>query len=180
MSAASNFKLFGRTGGYYLFWTGAVYLVVGLSCAFYFRNVPAEYIQSVWILVLALPFIVPPVGRYFNLDVEWDRKMFGWRKRQIAEQVAKDIDDLPETPEVAEVKEPEDKFDASEATYTVGKNQAGNIQLRMKLQYGGSSTLTMAPEAVVELIELLAVNIRKQYSVEVTELVVEEKSNPVD
>lgn len=171
---------FGRTGGYYLFWTGFVYLVVGLSCAFYYRDFPAEYIQAVWILVLALPFLVPPVGRYFNLDVEWDRKMFGWRKRQIAEQVAKDIGDLPETPEVAEVKEPEDKFDASEATYTVGKNQAGNIQLRMKLQYGGSSTLTMAPEAVVELIELLAVNIRKQYSVEITELVVEEKSNPVD
>jgi hypothetical protein len=179
MSVASNFKLFGRTGGYYLFWTGAVYLVAGLSCAFYFRDFPAEYIQAVWLLVLALPFIVPPVGRYFNLDVEWDRKMFGWRKRQIAEQVAKDIDDLPETPEVAEVEEPKEKFDATEATYTIGKNQAGNIQLRMKLEHG-SASLTMAPEAVVELIEQLAVNIRKQYYVEISELAVEEQSNEVD
>lgn len=92
--------------------------------------------------------------------------MFGWRKRQIAEQVAKDIGDLPE---VAEVEVPKEKFDSTEATYTIGKNKSGNIQLRMKLEHG-SASLTMAPDAVVELIEQLAFNIREQYLVEITGL----------
>lgn len=77
-----------------------------------------------------------------------------WRKRQIADQVAKDIDNLPET------------FDNTEAAYTIGKNEAGNTQFRMKLDYG-SATLTMAPDAVVDLIEQLAVTIRKEYTIEV-------------
>ena len=92
--------------------------------------------------------------------------MFGWRKRQIAEQVAKDIGDFPETPEV---ESPKEIFDSSEAIYTIGKNNAGNIQFRIKLDYG-STSLTMRPEAVVDLIEQLAVTIRNQYKVEVTEI----------
>lgn len=94
--------------------------------------------------------------------------MFGWRKRQIAEQVAKDIGDFPETTEVDE-EEPKVSFDNSESTYTVGRNKSGNTQLRMKLEYG-SASLTMAPDAVVELIEQLAVTIRKQYVVQITEI----------
>lgn len=92
--------------------------------------------------------------------------MFGWRKRQIAEQVAKDNDDVAENTEVEVTK---DVFDTSESTYTIGKNRAGNTQLRMKMDYG-SLTFTMAPDAVVEMIEQLAVTIRKQYSVEITEI----------
>jgi hypothetical protein len=92
--------------------------------------------------------------------------MFGWRKKQIAEQVAKDIDDSTETPEV---ELPEEKFDNSEAIYTVGKNKAGHTQIRIKLEYG-SATLTMAPDAVIELIEQLSATIRKQYNVEINEV----------
>lgn len=173
-------KWFGRTGGYYLFWTGFVYLVTGITCAFYFKVVEPVYVQAVWMLVLCMPFMFPPLGRYFNLDIEWDRKMFGWRKKQIAEQVNKDIGDLPDTVETPEVEEPKDTFDATESTYTIGKNKSGNTQLRMKLEHG-SATLTLAPDAVVDLIEQLAVTIRKQYSVEISQLVIEEeKSNEVD
>lgn len=95
--------------------------------------------------------------------------MFGWRKRQIAEQVDKNINNLQENPEIIEVESPSDAFDATEATYTIGKNKTGNTQLRMKLDYG-SASLTMAPSAVVDLIEQLAVTIRKQYNVEITEI----------
>ena len=176
----SQFKFFGRTGGYYLFWTGFIYLVIGITCALYYKEVRPELVQAVWIIVIALPFLVPPVGRYFNMSVEWDRNMFGWRKKQIAEQVAKDIGDLPETVETPEVEEPKDTFDATESTYTIGRNKSGNTQLRMKLEHG-SATLTLAPDAVVDLIEQLAVTIRKRYSVEITQLVVEdETSNEVD
>jgi hypothetical protein len=98
--------------------------------------------------------------------------MFGWRKRQIADQVDKDINDLPEVPVV---NEPEDTFDNSDATYTIGKNKAGNTQLRIKLDYG-STTLTMGPDAVVDMIEQLSVTIRKQYAIEITQLEVESDS----
>ena len=102
--------------------------------------------------------------------------MFGWRKRQIADKVAKDIGDFPETSEVEtpEVETPVDTFDNSDATYTIGKNKSGNTQLRIRLEHG-STTLTMGPEAVVDMIEQLSVTIRKQYAVEITQLVVEEE-----
>ena len=74
--------LFGRTGGYYLFWCSAIYLVVGLTCALYYKEIRTEFIQMVWICVLALPFAVPPVGRYFNLDVTWDQKMLNMFKKK--------------------------------------------------------------------------------------------------
>jgi hypothetical protein len=77
-----------------------------------------------------------------------------WRKKQIAEQVARDIEDFTKT------------VDETESAYTIGKNNAGNTQFRIKLDYG-SATLTMAPDAVVDLIEQLAVTIRKEYSVEI-------------
>jgi hypothetical protein len=39
----------------------------------------------------------------------------------------------------------------------------------MKLEHG-SASLTMAPDAVVELIEQLAFNVREQYLIEITGL----------
>ena len=75
-------KLFGRTGGYWLFWTGAIYLVFGLPVALYFKDIPTPLIQLVWLVALALPFAIPPFGRWLNLDVEWDRRMLNWLKKK--------------------------------------------------------------------------------------------------
>lgn len=66
-------QLFGRTGGYYLFWTGFVYLCVGLINALVYKFTESEYIQIVWIVVLALPLTVKPVARYFNMNLLWER-----------------------------------------------------------------------------------------------------------
>jgi hypothetical protein len=74
-------KLFGRTGGYYLFWTGFVYFWIGMYLAFTHTAQP-EIATALWVCVLALPFAIPPLGRYFNLDVEWDRKMFDMFKKK--------------------------------------------------------------------------------------------------
>ena len=184
-------KWFGRTGGYWLFWTGAIYLATGLTCAVYFKQVPGEVIQLGWLLILSMPLYFPPLGRWLNMSIDWDRKMFDWIKSKTAKdyldasKANSNVYTLPTpvaTPPMPKVEPPkEEKFDSTEATYTIGKNHAGNIQLRMKLEYG-SASLTMAPDAVVELIEQLAVTIRKKYNVEVTQLVFEEeeKTNEVD
>ena len=66
-------KLFGRTAGYYLFWASAIYLIVGFTNISY-NFTKAEYIQIVWILCLALPLVIKPVARYFNMRTIWEIK----------------------------------------------------------------------------------------------------------
>ena len=69
-------KLFGRTGGYYLFWCSALYLTLGMIDVFYFESSLSPQIQIVWLSALATPFLIPPIGRWFNLDIDWDKRMF--------------------------------------------------------------------------------------------------------
>lgn len=65
-------KLFGRTGGYYLFWLSVIYLIVGFANIRYaFTQV--EYIQVAWIVLLSLPLWCKPIGRYFNMKMLWEQ-----------------------------------------------------------------------------------------------------------
>lgn len=64
-------KLFGRTGGYYLFWSSFIYLIVGfLNIAYKFTE--SEYIQIAWIILLILPLTVKPIADYFNMRRFWE------------------------------------------------------------------------------------------------------------
>ena len=65
-------KLFGRTGGYYLFWASFVYFFTGMFNIFVYEFTRVEYIQVVWLLVLMLPLVVKPVARYFNMRLLWE------------------------------------------------------------------------------------------------------------
>ena len=93
-----------------------------------------------------------------------------WRKRQIADEVKKAVE-----PEVAPER-PEDDFNAEPCVYSVGKNRAGNTQLK-----SGYNTLTMSPAAVVDLIKILAVTISDKYIVNIESLeeLVEKRSEPL-
>jgi hypothetical protein len=73
-------KLFERTGGYWMFWTGAIYLGIGLPVALYYKDIRPELIQLAWLIALAMPFWCPPFGRWLNMSIEWDQKMFNWFK----------------------------------------------------------------------------------------------------
>jgi hypothetical protein len=66
-------KLFGRTAGYYLFWTGFVYFWVGMYWVFvdHFVN-HIEYIQILWLTFLILPLIIKPLASYFNMKTLWE------------------------------------------------------------------------------------------------------------
>ncbi len=62
-----------------------------------------------------------------------------------------------------------------EAHYTIGVNEEGNTQFRVKTD-GGFVTLTMTDQGVLDLIEDLAHPIRKRYVVGIKELIqVQEK-----
>jgi len=65
-------KLFGRSGGYYLFWTGFVYFWTGMFNIFVHEFTRSEFIQIAWILVLMLPLTVKPIARYFNMKLIWE------------------------------------------------------------------------------------------------------------
>jgi hypothetical protein len=143
-------KLFGRTGGYYLFWTGFVYFWVGMYLAFTHAARP-EIATTVWVCILALPFAVPPVGRYFNLDVEWDRKMFDWFKsREERKAEYANVVPFPELKSVAPVEPPAPKEKEPEIHYTIGHTSDNRIAFRL-----GHTTLTMNYIGVQQLIEQL-------------------------
>ena len=78
--------------------------------------------------------------------------MFGWRKRQIANQVDRDINATAQPD--ADQTEPAPVVENKDALYTVGLNQAGNTQLVLKNDYG-RTTLTMSPDLVRKLIRQL-------------------------
>ena len=85
--------------------------------------------------------------------------MFGWRKRQIADQVDKDINATAHPD--ADLTEPAPVAANKDALYTVGLNEAGNTQLVVKIAYG-SATLTMSPDQVRKLIRQLEATLDEQ------------------
>ena len=92
--------------------------------------------------------------------------IFGWRKRQIADKVDKDINDteLPEpkvTPVMPKVVAPRDTAN-DDAVYTIGINDTGNIQLRLNGNGYGATTLTMNEAAVRTLIRQLEAALPEQ------------------
>lgn len=60
-------KLFGRSSGYYLFWTGFVYFWVGMYLAFT-HAAPVEYATMAFVLILSVPLWCPLVARYYNME----------------------------------------------------------------------------------------------------------------
>ena len=65
-------KLFDRTGGYWLFWTCAIYMVVGGINTFVYHFTEIEYIEAIWITVMALPLFIKPLAHYLNMLTLWE------------------------------------------------------------------------------------------------------------
>ena len=151
LQAIGNMKLFGRSGGYYLFWSSAVYLFVGLYCALYLKSVPTSLIQIIWLAVLALPFTYPPLGRYFNLDIKWDKKMFDWfgKKNKESSNVVPFPNKAESVPYVEPPKEPEKP---AVTYYRLGITDNGRVSFQM-----GYSEITMNAGGIDNMIKQLQV-----------------------
>ena len=129
-----------RSGGYYLFWTGVVYLVVGATNVFWLHFCSAEYLSAVWVATMMLPFAIPQLGRWLNMSMPWDQK----------EQIVPDnVVPFPE-PKLASVPDPR-----PEEHYRVGFNSAGDTTLTLLTDSGASMTLTMTRDATEQLIKML-------------------------
>ncbi|CAB4241727.1 hypothetical protein UFOVP71_265 [uncultured Caudovirales phage] len=65
-------KIFGRSGGYWLFWTSTIYFLVAMFDLFVYNFTSTEYIQVTWILVLSLPLWIKPFAKWLNMKTIWE------------------------------------------------------------------------------------------------------------
>ena len=148
-------KLFGRTGGYYLFWTGAVYLTFGLTLISLGLTEYTAVVSPVWIVMLSLPFAIPPFGRWLNMDVTWDKIMFDWFKgRKEREAEYNNVVKFPEVTKVPYVVPPAPPEPEKPARifYRIGVTDNNRVAFSM-----GVSEITMTKLGCRQMIEQIEV-----------------------
>jgi len=134
-------KLFGRSSGYYLFWTGFVYFWVGIFLAVTHAARP-EFATLGFVLALSVPLWCPPVARHFNMEP----LMFDmFKKNKMPKNVVPFPAPAPKLVEPPEPKKPEPK-----TYYTFGLTDNNRISFTM-----GYTTLTMNSAGVQQLIDQL-------------------------
>jgi len=139
-------KLFGRSSGYYLFWTGFVYFWVGMYFAFTQTAYP-EYATLGFILAVSVPLWCPPVARYFNMEpVMFD--FFKSRKEREAEynNVVKFPAPVPSIEPPPEPEKPVTTY------YRLGITSNSRVSFQM-----GYSEITMNADGVENMIKQLQV-----------------------
>jgi hypothetical protein len=135
-------KLFGRSSGYYLFWTGFVYFWVGMYLAFS-KLADPEIATLGFVLALSVPLWCPPVARHFNMEpVMFDL----FRKNKMPKNVVP----FPAPKAVAPVEPPAPKEKDPTTYYSIGHTDDNRVTLRM-----GYTTLTMNYYGVQNLIDQL-------------------------
>ncbi len=138
-------KLFGRSSGYYLFWTGFVYFWVGIYLAF--TQVARPEIATLgFVLALSVPLWCPPVARHFNMEpMMFD--FFKSRKEREAEY--DNVVKFPEPKAVPYIEPPATKPEPK-TYYTFGLTNDNRVSFTM-----GYTTLTMNEVGIQQLIDQL-------------------------
>jgi hypothetical protein len=138
-------KLFGRSSGYYLFWTGFVYFWIGMYLAF--TQVARPEIATLgFVLALSVPLWCPPVARYFNMEP----LMFDWFKKKEYSNVVK----FPEpkaVPDIPYVAPPEPEKPAK-IFYRIGVTDNNRVAFSM-----GMSEIIMTKVGCQQMIDQLEV-----------------------
>ncbi len=145
VKTASRLKLFGRSGGYWLFWISAAYLVIGLVSLY--NGVSSIWLSPLYIFFLAMPFWFPPLGRAINLDVTWDQKMFDWFKK---DKTPSNVVPFPEPKLVPPMPEVEPPEEPAKIFYRFGVTDKNRLAFQM-----GYSEITMNRQGVQNLIDQL-------------------------
>lgn len=138
--------LFQRTGGHWMFWTGFIYLAVGVTCALYYKDIRSEVIQLTWIMFLAMPFYFPPLGRWLNMDVTWDKNMFNLFGKKESTDNVYNLPTPKAVPPMPEVK----KEEPAKIFYRLGLTDNNRVAFSM-----GYSEITMSKEGVQQMIDQL-------------------------
>ena len=138
-------KLFARSGGHWLFWSGVFYIILALSVAFSPYGQYTWYTQIVWLLLVSLPLVCNPLARWLNMK---ENNMFDMFKKKPSNVVP-----FPKEPEhgggdgggyTPEPKKPAVTY------YTLGMNSDNRLEFKM-----GYSAITMNYGGVTHMIEQL-------------------------
>ena len=135
-------KLFGRTSGYYLFWTGFIYFWAGIYLAFTHTADP-EFATLGFVLALSVPLWCPPVARHFNMEP----LMFDLFRKN---KMPKNVVPFPAPKAVVPVEPPAPKEKEPAIHYTIGHTDDNRVAFRL-----GYSTLMMNYAGVQTLIDQL-------------------------
>jgi hypothetical protein len=141
-------KLFARSGGHWLFWSGFLYLSLTALVVYSPYRDYTVFVQLVWLIMVALPLICNPLARWLNMK---ENSMFDWmRKNKMPENVVpfpgstkphlpKELPESTPTPEKV-----------SKTYYTFGLTDDNRVSFAM-----GYTTLTMNAAGVDQLITQL-------------------------
>lgn len=138
-------KLFGRTSGYYLFWTGFAYFWVGMYLAFTGTG-HTEYASLGFVLALSVPLWCPPVARYFNMEPLMFN-LFGKKSKEETNVV--DFPAPKAVPKMPEVTPPK-KEEPAKVFYRLGLTDNNRVAFNM-----GYSEITMNKQGCQQMIDQL-------------------------
>ena len=137
-------KLFERTGGYWLFWSGFTYLSLTALVAFSPYSDYTMLVQLVWLVMVALPLVCNPLARWLNMK---ENNMFDLFKKN---KMPKNVVPFPAPKAVAPVEPPAPKEKDPAIHYTIGHTDDNRVAFRL-----GYSTLMMNYQGVQTLIDQL-------------------------
>ena len=139
-------KLFGRTGGYYLFWAGFIYLAaVIINIQYQFAD--SALLSLAWVVSLLIPLTIKPVADYFNMSTFWSMIT----PRKTMSDYTDNVYNLPTpklVPPMPEVDTP------AEPAYQIGRTEDGRITLRLGTNHQWSQ-IVMNDAGVDALIRML-------------------------
>lgn len=145
--------LWKRSAGYYLIWSGAVYLIGGLWLISSDWREYSGYVAPVWIFVLMLPFAIPPFGRWINMDITWDKDMFDWfKKKEKVEEGKSNVVPFPEPKVVPPMPKVEPPKEEPKIFYRIGVTDKNRVAFSM-----GYSEITMNKQGCQHMIDQLKV-----------------------
>jgi hypothetical protein len=137
-------KLFERTGGHWLFWSGFIYLSLTAVVVYSPYRDYTMLVQLVWFALIGLPLVCNPLARWLNMK---ENKMFDLFKKN-----KMPANEMPfPTPKAVEPVEPPAPKEKDPAIhYTIGHTDDNRVAFRL-----GYSTLMMNYQGVQTLIDQL-------------------------
>jgi len=138
-------KLFARSGGHWLFWSGFIYLSLTVLVALSPYRDYTMLVELVWLVMVALPLVCNPLARWLNMR---ETHMFDMFKKKPSNVVP-----FPKEPEhgggdgggyIPEPKKPAVTY------YTLGMTSENRLEFKM-----GYSAITMNHGGITNLIEQL-------------------------
>ena len=137
-------KLFARSGGHWLFWSGFTYVSLTAVVAFSPYSDYTMCVQLVWLVMVALPLMCNPLARWLNMR---ENHMFDLFKKN---KMPKNVVPFPAPQAVPKVEPPKEPEKPATTYYRLGITNNGRVSFQM-----GYSEITMNAGGIDNMIAQL-------------------------